>query len=101
MARAMSWGNAACSQWFGHGDRSAGPASTTTTAPIVVIGTTYDPATPYSWARALTRQLPTATLLTFRGDGHTAYGGSSRCIDDAVNRFLLTGNPPSPGTVCR
>jgi pimeloyl-ACP methyl ester carboxylesterase len=101
MARAMSWGNAACSQWFGHGDRAPGPASTTTTAPIIVIGTTYDPATPYSWARALTRQLPTATLLTYRGDGHTAYGGASRCIDEAVDRYLVSGQVPEAGTVCR
>ena len=101
MARAMSWGNAACSQWFGHSDRPAGPARTTTNAPIVVVGTTYDPATPYSWAQALTRQLPTATLLTYRGDGHTAYGGASRCIDDAVDRYLMTGQTPPAGTVCR
>ena len=101
MAKAMSWGNAPCSQWFGHSGRVPAPASTTTTAPILVIGTTYDPATPYAWAKALNRQLPTSTLLTFRGDGHTAFGGNSRCIDDAVNEFVLTGTTPPPGTVCR
>lgn len=101
MARAMSWGNAPCAQWFGHSGRVPAPASTTTTAPILVIGTTYDPATPYAWAKALSRQLPTSTLLTFRGDGHTAFGGNSRCIDEAVTGFLLTGTPPAAGTVCR
>ena len=101
MARAMSWGNAPCSQWFGHSGRVPAPASTTTTSPILVIGTTYDPATPYKWSKALARQLPTSTLLTFRGDGHTAFGGNSRCIDDAVNEYLLKGTPPPAGTVCR
>lgn len=101
MARAMSWGNAPCAQWFGHSGRVPAPASTTTAAPILVIGTTYDPATPYEWSKALNRQLPTSTLLTFRGDGHTAFGGSSRCIDDAVTRYVLTGTVPPAGTVCR
>lgn len=101
MAKAMSWGNAACTSWFGHSPITAGPASSTTTAPILVVGTTYDPATPYVWAKALARQLSTATLLTYVGDGHTAYGGSSRCIDNAVDSYLLTGMPPAAGTVCR
>ena len=101
LAKALSWGNAACSAWYGHSPRGAQPARTTTTAPILVVGTTFDPATPYAWAKALTSQLGTATLLTYRGDGHTAFGGNSRCIDDAVNRYLLTGATPAPGTVCR
>lgn len=101
MATAMSWGNAPCTSWYGHSSTAPAPASSTTTAPILVIGTTYDPATPYRWAQALSRQLTTATLLTYRGDGHTAYGGNSPCIDAAVNAYLLTGTPPAAGTVCR
>lgn len=101
LAKALSWGNAACSAWYGHSPRGAQPAQSSTTAPILVVGTTYDPATPYAWAKSLTRQLGTATLLTYRGDGHTAFGGNSRCIDDAVNRYLLTGATPAAGTVCR
>lgn len=101
LAVAMSWGNAPCTSWYGHSPLVPAPASSTTTAPILVIGTTYDPATPYAWAQALSRQLSTATLLTFRGDGHTAYGNGSRCIDQAVDAYLLTGTPPPAGTVCR
>jgi pimeloyl-ACP methyl ester carboxylesterase len=100
MAKAMSWGNAPCSQWYGHTARQPAPASTTTTAPILVVGTIYDPATPYPWAVALSKQLTTSTLLTFVGDGHTAYGSGSRCIDRAVDAYLLTGAPPASGTVC-
>jgi len=101
MAVAMAWGNAPCSQWFGHSARAPKPASTTTTAPILVVGTTYDPATPYWWAAALSKQLPTSTLLTYRGDGHTAYGSGSRCIDSAVGGYLLAGTMPAAGTICR
>ncbi|GDY54782.1 hypothetical protein SVIO_054050 [Streptomyces violaceusniger] len=68
--------------------------------PIVVVGTTRDPATPYPWARALATQLSSATLLTYDGDGHTAYGRGSGCIDKAINTYLLTGRPPAPHTRC-
>lgn len=101
IAAALAWGNAPCSSWYGHAARQPGPARTTTTAPILVVGTTYDPATPYAWSQALSAQLPTSTLLTYRGDGHTAYGGLSRCIDTAVEGYLVDGRPPAPGTVCR
>ena len=101
MAISMAWGNAPCTQWFGHSPRTPHTASSRTTAPILVVGTTYDPATPYWWAVALSKQLPTSTLLTYRGDGHTAYGSGSRCIDAAVGGYLLTGTMPVAGTVCR
>jgi hypothetical protein len=67
----------------------------------LVVATTYDPATPYRGALRLVRELGNARLLTMRGDGHTAYGGNSVCIDDAVNRYLLEGVLPAAGTVCR
>ncbi|MFH0520675.1 alpha/beta hydrolase [Streptomyces sp. M41] len=69
-------------------------------SPIVVVGTTRDPATPYRWARALTRQLSSAHLLTYEGDGHTAYGRGSRCVDDTINAYLLRGTPPTAGKRC-
>ncbi|MFD7917753.1 alpha/beta hydrolase [Streptomyces sp. NPDC059740] len=68
--------------------------------PIVVVGTTRDPATPYRWAKALASQLSSATLLTYVGDGHTAYGRGSRCIDDAINTYLVRGTPPAAGKRC-
>lgn len=100
MARAMSWGNAPCSFWFGHAADPPAAVGSTTQAPILIIGTTFDPATPYSWSQSLSRQLPTSRLLTFRGDGHTAYGGSNLCIDDITDRYLLTGELPAVGTTC-
>lgn len=100
LARAMSWSNAPCSVWFGHTTEPPAPASSTTTAPILIIGGTYDPATPYRWSRSLNRQLPTSTLLTYRGDGHTIYAGGSPCIDRVVDAYLLTGAMPDPGVSC-
>jgi pimeloyl-ACP methyl ester carboxylesterase len=69
--------------------------------PILVVGTTYDPATPYPWSQSLAKQLSSGVLLTRVGDGHTAYGKGSACTDNAVDRFLLTGKAPAEGTVCR
>jgi len=101
VAQAIVWSTAPCSVWFGHTTRVPAPVKTTTTAPILIVGNIYDPATPYPWAVALSKQLTTSTLLTFNGDGHTAYGSSgSACIDNAVDAYLLTGTPPAPGIVC-
>ncbi|WP_244181528.1 alpha/beta hydrolase [Streptomyces curacoi] len=69
-------------------------------APIVVVGTTRDPATPYRWARSLSRQLSSARLLTYDGDGHTAYGRGSTCVDKTINAYLLRGTPPTRDKRC-
>jgi len=68
--------------------------------PIVVVGTTRDPATPYRWAQALAAQLSSGRLLTYDGDGHTAYGRGSDCVDRAINAYLLRGTPPKDGKRC-
>jgi pimeloyl-ACP methyl ester carboxylesterase len=82
-------------------DRFAGPFRYPSgRLPILVVGTTFDPATPYSGSVAMTRQLRNARLLTLDGDGHTAYGGNSTCIDDAVDAFLVDATVPARGTVC-
>jgi hypothetical protein len=65
-----------------------------------VVATTYDPATPYRGAKNLVRDLGNARLLTMRGDGHTAYGGNSACIDAAVEAFVNDGALPAAGTTC-
>lgn len=67
--------------------------------PMLVVGTTDDPATPYSWAVALAEKLD-APLLTWQGEGHTAYGRSNQCIIDAVDAYLVDGTLPAEGTTC-
>ncbi|GMA35231.1 alpha/beta hydrolase [Demequina litorisediminis] len=66
---------------------------------IVVVGTTNDPATPYAWAEAMADQLG-APLLTYDGEGHTAYGRSNACIVDNVDGFMVDGELPDSGTRC-
>jgi hypothetical protein len=75
----------------------AAPADAAT---ILVVGTTFDPATPYSGAQAMVEQLGNARLLTMQGDGHTAYGGNSACIDAGIDAYLIDGTLPEPGAEC-
>jgi pimeloyl-ACP methyl ester carboxylesterase len=70
-------------------------------APILVVGTTRDPATPYQWAQRLASMLASGRLLTRVGDGHTAYQRGSACIDSAVDTYLIHGTLPKAGTVCQ
>jgi pimeloyl-ACP methyl ester carboxylesterase len=79
-----------------------GPYRVPSSSPMtLVVGTTYDPATPYRGARQLVAQMGRARLLTMRGDGHTAYWDNSECIDTAVEAYLERLVLPAPGTVCR
>jgi pimeloyl-ACP methyl ester carboxylesterase len=71
------------------------------TAPILVIGTTGDPATPYAGAEAMAARVQGSDLLTFDSTEHTAFGrGISTCIDDAVVAYFVDGTLPPPGTHC-
>jgi pimeloyl-ACP methyl ester carboxylesterase len=75
-------------------------SSAATTAPIVVVGTTGDPATPFKWAQTIAKLLPNASLLVYNGQGHTAYGRSNQCILDAVDGYLVDGTVPNSGKTC-
>ena len=78
-----------------------GPFATSAdAAPVLVVGTTFDPATPYSGALALVEQLGSARLLTMQGDGHGAYGGNSSCLDASVEAYLIEGTLPALGAEC-
>ena len=69
-------------------------------APILVVGTAGDPATPYHWAQALARQLDSAQLITWDGNAHVAYIRGNKCIKTAVDDFLLGGQLPQNNLVC-
>ena len=88
-------------------DTYDGPFRTTRRDPTtLVVGTRYDPATPYKEAKRLVQQLGNARLLTMTGDGHTAYDGdprdgfNSECADKAVEAYLFTLAVPAQGTKC-
>ena len=98
--RALAWGAIGCADWP---IESANPLPTIDGAgapPIVVIGTTGDPATPYESAEALASQLESGVLLTREGDGHTAYLSGNECIQRAVDGYFVDGTVPKEGTRC-
>ncbi|MFG3112912.1 alpha/beta hydrolase [Streptomyces sp. NPDC048197] len=96
----FAWSALSCAYWPVKATGTAHRIPAKGAAPIVVVGTTRDPATPYAWAQALAAQLSNATLLTYEGDGHTAYGRGSTCIDNAINTYLLTGTTPPKNKRC-
>ncbi|MEE1799709.1 alpha/beta hydrolase [Streptomyces sp. JV176] len=98
--RGLAWAALNCTYWPTKATGAPHRIEAKGAAPIVVVGTTRDPATPYKWARSLADQLSSGTLLTYNGDGHTAYGRGSDCIDTAINTYLLEGTPPARGKKC-
>ncbi|MEU6057044.1 alpha/beta hydrolase [Streptomyces sp. NPDC047097] len=98
--KGLAWASLSCAYWPVKATGSPHRITAEGAPPIVVVGTTRDPATPYKWARSLASQLSSGTLLTYDGDGHTAYGRGSDCIDTAINTYLLDGTAPTPGKRC-
>ncbi|MEU0008121.1 alpha/beta hydrolase [Streptomyces sp. NPDC006314] len=96
----LAWASLNCAYWPVKATGEPHRIEAKGAAPIVVVGTTRDPATPYREAQSLARQLSSARLLTYVGDGHTAYGRGSSCIDTAINTYLLRGTPPTAGKRC-
>ncbi|MEW2519086.1 alpha/beta hydrolase [Actinacidiphila alni] len=96
----LAWSSLICGYWplpaTGHAQRIEAKGA----APILVVGTIRDPATPYAWAVSLADQLSSGHLLTYDGDGHTAYARGSDCIDTAVNAYLLQGKVPPKDQKC-
>ena len=96
----MAWGNLPCAALPAGSGASTAPAAPGSAPPMLIVATTHDPATPFSWAELLVEQVGDAMLLVRDGDGHTGYREGSTCVDDAVDAFLLDGVLPEPGTVC-
>ncbi|MBC7291270.1 MAG: alpha/beta fold hydrolase, partial [Actinotalea sp.] len=92
--------SAGCEAWPVQSVREPAPVTAEGAAPILVVGTTGDPATPYAWSVALAEQLSSGVLLTWEGEGHTAYGRAGECVTDAVDAYLVDGTVPEDGTVC-
>jgi pimeloyl-ACP methyl ester carboxylesterase len=96
----IGWGNLPCHYWPVKPTEPATRLTAKGAAPILVVGTTRDPATPFAWAEGLADQLDSGVLLAYNGDGHTAYGRGSNCIDDVVDDFFLKGKAPKDGKRC-
>ena len=87
----LAWSNISCSYWQAEATGVPKEITAPGTPTILVVGTVNDPATPYAWSQALAAQLSKGVLLTLDGDGHTAYYQGSKCIDEIVDNFYLTG----------
>lgn len=96
----LGWSALSCAEWPVAAVGTPRTITAPGTPPILVVGTTRDPATPYAWAEGLAGQLESGVLLTRDGDGHSGYNVGSPCVDRAVDRYLIEGLPPADGTRC-
>ncbi|MFI6604505.1 alpha/beta hydrolase [Nonomuraea sp. NPDC050536] len=96
----LIWSYLPCAYWPTPPTLTNKPPKAHGVAPILIIGTTRDPATPYRWSQSLANELESAHLLTYDGDGHTAYTNGSPCVDSQVDTYLLTATAPPDGTIC-
>lgn len=97
-----AWSTAPCATWPARQPALPSRLTAAGSGPILVIGTTYDPATPVKWARSLSGMLKEGYYLEWQGDGHLAYDGDrgGRCVTRAVDALLLRGVLPPKHTLC-
>ena len=97
-----AWSTAPCATWPTR--QPALPARLTArgSGPILVVGTTFDPATPVKWGRHLAQMLHNSGYVEWPGDGHLGYDGErgGRCVARAVERLLLQGRLPAQDVMC-
>jgi pimeloyl-ACP methyl ester carboxylesterase len=98
--RSFAWLGATCSGFRSPSTSRPRALHAAGAAPIVVIGTTRDPATPLQWAKNLAAELDSGVLVTRDGDGHTGYHSGNRCVDSAVEDYLVDGTVPRDGLSC-
>ncbi len=96
----IAYGNLPCAYWSVPAAASKWTTRATGSKPILVIGTTNDPATPYVWAQRMAKELESGVLLTNVGDSHTAYFSGGKCVRGAIESYLVDGVVPKPGTRC-
>jgi pimeloyl-ACP methyl ester carboxylesterase len=98
----MAWSMLNCADWPVAGAADHPDVSAPGAPPILVIGTTGDPATPYEGARRMAQALGpgVGVEVTYRGEGHGAYNSGDTCVEDTVDNYLLDGDVPRSGTVC-
>lgn len=101
LGRYWQYGGLRCESWPFEVKQSPASYSAKGAPTILVIGTTGDPATPYSQAQSLAgRILDDAFLLTYNGEGHTIYGQQVACVDNVVDKFFLTAELPAGDPNC-
>ncbi|MEW2394728.1 alpha/beta hydrolase [Streptomyces sp. NPDC046862] len=99
----LGWDTAGwCHDWPVPGQFDTPEVSAPGAEPVLVVGNTGDPATPYEGARKMADELgdDVGVELTWKGEGHGAYGSGSDCVDSTVDAYLLKGKVPEDGKVC-
>ncbi len=99
IGRFQGYGEIFCASWPKRGVETREAVTAAGADPILVVGTTGDPATPYRWSVALAEQLQSGVLVTFEGEGHTAYGQSD-CVTAVVDDYFLRGAVPTADPRC-
>jgi pimeloyl-ACP methyl ester carboxylesterase len=99
VGRLLAFNDVECAYWPAPPARVPAPVAAPGAPPIVLVGSTGDPATPYAWAQAVARQLSSAVLVTRVGEGHTGYLVSA-CVRDAIDAYLLDRSVPGVGLRC-
>lgn len=92
-------GDVTCMEWPFASRETPARVTGAGAAPVLVVGTTGDPATPYEWAVSLADQLESATLVTYEGEGHTAYG-MDPCVNAIIDDYLVDGTVPASPPTC-
>jgi pimeloyl-ACP methyl ester carboxylesterase len=100
----MAYGGTSCFDWPYKATRTAGALAAKGSAPILVVGTTGDPATPYAMAQHVAKLLQNGHLITYHGNGHTAYNKDTtpadECVNTAVDNFFVHGTVPKTDPQC-
>ncbi|MCF2125796.1 alpha/beta hydrolase [Strepomyces sp. STD 3.1] len=98
----LAWSMLSCTDWAVAGAADHPDVSAPGAPPILVIGNTGDPATPYEGAGRMAEALgeDVGVELTYKGQGHGAYDSKDTCVRNAVDGYLLDGKVPAAGTVC-
>ena len=96
----MAYGGIGCAQWPFLSSRQPHEIQAQGSGDILVIGTTNDPATPYVWAQSMASQLQNGHLVTYDGEGHTAYNKSNECVNQAVDDYFIDGTVPDADPMC-
>nr|WP_243848909.1 alpha/beta hydrolase [Lysinibacter cavernae] len=100
LGRFQGYGDIGCAEWPFKNRTPREPIHAEGAAPILVIGTTNDPATPYEWAVSLADQLDSGILVTYEGEGHTAYSPSNTCVAAIVEDYFVEDAVPSGSPTC-
>jgi pimeloyl-ACP methyl ester carboxylesterase len=96
----MAYGDDSCDDWPYQATRDRVAIAAKGSAPIIVVGTTNDPATPYVWAQNLAKELQNGHLVTRKGQGHTGYNKGNACVDSAVDDFFVHNTVPTKDPHC-